>query len=176
MSISRYLLLTALAVSLCSAVAHAQNEGDYYRDADIELVSHATVAKLSRQIAEMEARLASFDNTKLDGCGVAHGGGCDAGCDAGCGGGCGGGCGNCCWDWWTNPNCGLTGQAEVVWLRPQATDPGTNLGTQYHHGSRWTVGYVENCGCGISNSAHKMAELILSISGRSTWNTPDDSS
>ncbi|MDH3717933.1 MAG: hypothetical protein OES79_07405 [Planctomycetota bacterium] len=134
--------LCALAVAICASSVRSEEAG--YYAANSQFASYATVASMSQQTAEPEARLASFEKGGCDtGCGAAASCGCDGG--GGCGGGdCG--CGDSCWDWWTNPCRGLTGSAEVVWLRPQATDPNTNLGTEYHHGSRWTVGYLNECG------------------------------
>ncbi len=139
MSFCRYLLFMAIAVSVCSVVTTAQEQSHnaYYRDAEDQIVSHTSLASLTQQISEMEARLASFENSSFDGCDSASA--CN-GCDAGCG------CGDCCWDWWTSPNCGIVGSAEVVWLRPQYSSPATEVGTTYHHGSRFTLGYLNNCG------------------------------
>lgn len=50
--------------------------------------------------------------------------------------------GESCPDQWTRPCPGITGMAEGVLLRAHATSPATNLGDQYHEGSRYTLGYV----------------------------------
>ncbi len=131
---TQWFSLCALAVAIGAHSAQAEEAGDYYAN-HAHYASHATVASMSRQIAELEARLASFDH-----------GGCDAGCDAGCGAAatsCGGGA-DCC-DNWMSPTSGLTGMIEVVWLRPQDTyaDSGIN---RYQHGSRYTLGWMNDHG------------------------------
>lgn len=119
MSIARISMLAVLAVAVAGP-ARAEDYGEYFRDNN-QLAAHTSVASLSKQIADMEARLASFET----------GGGDD-----------------CCsqnWDWWTKPDCGFTATAEVVFLRMQ-DDEAEDGDNYFQHGSRFTLGKVDSCG------------------------------
>ncbi|MEE2705464.1 MAG: hypothetical protein VX988_00325 [Planctomycetota bacterium] len=120
MLIARISMLTVLAVTVAGP-ARAEDYGEYFRDNN-QLAAHTSIASLSKQIADMEARLASFET----------GGGDD-----------------CCsqnWDSWTKPDCGITAMAEVVWLRLQDTEENGVSDNYFQHGSRFTFGKVDNCG------------------------------
>lgn len=149
MARSRISCMFSLAlVWLVSTARSEEKFSDYYHNGRTSLASHATVASMSKQIADLETQLASFETLESRLAAIENGG-CDAcGAEASCGceSNCANGCCDDCWGWWTRPNCGLTGMAEILWLRPQHSDPGTNGGTQYHHGSRFTVGYLNDCG------------------------------
>jgi|GEM_PF-6723081 len=59
--------------------------------------------------------------------------------------------GNCvsttsCRDWWTRPTPGPNVSFELMWFRPHATDPGTSISNRWSDGSRFTVGYLNECG------------------------------
>jgi len=118
-------LLGALAMFVAGA-AQAQN---------VQLVSHTMFAELEQEVAytnselsELKARLASLEEGDM------------APLQKG-----GKGAVNCC-DCWCNPCPGWTGSAEILLLRPHDSEPDSTTSNQYQTGSRFTVGYIDNCG------------------------------
>lgn len=120
----KHLLLSACAIALAivSAPVYGQDEIRYHAEEQI-----------AEQSAVQPASFRLFE--PRDGKGGKNGKGKSC-------------CDEACWDWWNCPDGGIVATMEVVWLRPHASDPGTNsgYGNHYSDGSRFTIGYLNDSG------------------------------
>ena len=133
-------LIVGLA-ALLATVAMTASRADAQEYTQYQLVSATSPpTQLASMQGEMDAPPAQISNASYSGsCGGSHNGTC------GCSGGCNSGCGcDGCWGWWTDPCGGITFMGEALWLRAQDTeDAGDN---RFYDGSRFTLGYVSDCG------------------------------
>jgi len=124
-------------VAVLATVAMTASRADAQERTQVELVSATSpptqFASMQAELDAMRAQIEEISYSNTNG-GVS--------CSSSCGSG--SGCNSGCWDWWTNPNCGITFMGEALWLRAEdSEDDGDNT---FFDASRITLGYVNNCG------------------------------
>jgi hypothetical protein len=114
----------------------------------VEPVAYRSSTGMEQRLQELEARLASLEQTSVEqACCETTGDCCASACDAGCcGSACSDGCG-CMNSCWCNTGCGCTYSADLLFLRTHGSDGDEDrAGEDYDTASRYTLGYMTGCG------------------------------
>lgn len=107
---------------------------------DIDMASVSAFASLEKELmtvnselADVRARLALVEGGEV----------VQAGYNSSASGGSGS---RCCRNCWCNPCDGVVFDAQLVWLRPQGSEPDETADNRFKTGSRYTIGWMNSCG------------------------------